>query len=97
MWANSHDLVNKILNADDVVLAQALLDDLVVGQRNPLLVQLPVAPLVDQLPDTLQVRVPTQILIYLLKSPKTIKSHKAAGTTTDTGCLKIDCYHSCFV
>ena len=25
MWANSHDLMNKILNADDVVLAQALI------------------------------------------------------------------------
>ena len=34
-----------------------LLDDLVVGQRDPLLVQISIAPLVDQLPDTLQVRV----------------------------------------
>ena len=25
VWPNSHDLVNKILNADDVVLAQALI------------------------------------------------------------------------
>jgi hypothetical protein len=25
VWANSHDLMNKILNADDVVLAQALI------------------------------------------------------------------------
>jgi hypothetical protein len=88
--ANSHDLMDKILNADDVVLAQAListqkrqlsirlynkvatepkqkelkmahlLDNLVVGQRNPLLVQLSVAPLVDQLPDALQVRVPKE-------------------------------------
>jgi hypothetical protein len=37
-----------------------LLDNLVVGQRNPLLVQLSVAPLVDQLPDALQVRVPKE-------------------------------------
>uniref|UniRef100_A0A0A9DH84 60S ribosomal protein L7-2 n=1 Tax=Arundo donax TaxID=35708 RepID=A0A0A9DH84_ARUDO len=64
MRANSHNLMNKILNADDVMLAQALLDNLVVGQRNPLLVQLAVASLVDQLPDTLQVRVPKQITIY---------------------------------
>jgi hypothetical protein len=26
VWADSHDLVNKILNADDVVLAQALIE-----------------------------------------------------------------------
>ena len=26
VWANSHDLMNKILNADDVVLAQALIE-----------------------------------------------------------------------
>ena len=39
-----------------------LLDDLVVGERDPLLVQLSIAPLVDQLPGTLQVRVPKQDL-----------------------------------
>ena len=26
VWADSHDLVNKILDADDVVLAQALIE-----------------------------------------------------------------------
>ena len=26
VWANSHDLVNKILDADDVVLAQVLIE-----------------------------------------------------------------------
>jgi hypothetical protein len=35
-----------------------LLNDIVIAQRNPLLVQLPIAPLVDQLPYTLQVWVP---------------------------------------
>jgi hypothetical protein len=25
MWANSHDLMNKILNADDVMLTQTLI------------------------------------------------------------------------
>jgi hypothetical protein len=37
-----------------------LLDNFVVGQRNPLLVELPITPLVDQLPNTLQVWVPTK-------------------------------------
>ena len=41
-----------------------LLNDFVVGQRNPLLVELSVTSLVDQLPDTLEVRVPTQIMNY---------------------------------
>jgi hypothetical protein len=35
-----------------------LLNDIVVAQRNPLLVQLPITSLVDQFPNTLQVRVP---------------------------------------
>jgi hypothetical protein len=34
-----------------------LLDDIVVAKWNPLLVQLPITSLVDQLPNTLQVRV----------------------------------------
>ena len=40
-------------------LTAHLLDDLVVGQRNPLLVELAITSFVDQLPHTLQVRVPT--------------------------------------
>jgi hypothetical protein len=39
-----------------------LLDDLVVGERNSLLVKLSVTSLVDQLPDALQVRVPEQTI-----------------------------------
>jgi hypothetical protein len=34
-----------------------LLDDIVVAKWNPLLVQLPITPLVDQFPNTLQVGV----------------------------------------
>jgi hypothetical protein len=34
-----------------------LLNDTVVAQRNPMLVQLPITSLVDQFPNTLQVRV----------------------------------------
>jgi hypothetical protein len=37
-----------------------LLNDFVVGQRNPLLVELSITPLVDQLPNTLEVGVPTK-------------------------------------
>ena len=40
-----------------------LLDDLVVGQRNPLLVELSITSLLDQLPHALQVQVPTNIMI----------------------------------
>jgi hypothetical protein len=40
-----------------------LLNDLVVGEGNSLLVQLSVTSLADQLSDTLQIRVPEQIII----------------------------------
>ena len=50
-------LVDEVLNADDVVLAEHLLDDGVVGERDALLVDLAVAALVDQLSDRFEVRV----------------------------------------
>lgn len=46
--ADGVDLVDKILDADKAVLAQVILDKLVVGQRNALLVDLTVAALVDK-------------------------------------------------
>lgn len=46
--ADGVDLVNKILDADKAVLAQVILDKLVVGQGNALLVDLTVAALVDK-------------------------------------------------
>lgn len=55
--ANGVDLVDEVLNADDAVLAEVLLDDLVVGERETLLVDLSVAALVDKLADGLQVGV----------------------------------------
>lgn len=55
--ANSEDLVDEILNADDAVLAEVGLDDGVVGQSNALLVDLAVSTLVDELLDGLQVGV----------------------------------------
>lgn len=55
--ANSEDLVNEILNADDAVLAEVLLNDAVVGERDALLVDLAVSALVDKLTDSLEVGV----------------------------------------
>jgi hypothetical protein len=55
--ADSVDLVDEVLNADNAVLAEVRLDDLVVGEREALLVDLSVAALVDELTDGLQVRV----------------------------------------
>lgn len=55
--ADGVDLVDKILHADNAVLAEVLLDDGVVGQGNALLVDLSVTALVDELLDALQVGV----------------------------------------
>ena len=55
--ANGVELVDEVLNADNAVLAEVLLDDLVVGEREALLVDLSVAALVDELADGLEVGV----------------------------------------
>ena len=47
--------MHEVLNAEDVVLAEVLLDDLVVGEGDALLVDLAVSALVDQLADGLEV------------------------------------------
>ena len=46
--AHGEDLVDQILHADDAELAEVLLDDLVVGEGDALLVDFAVAALVDQ-------------------------------------------------
>lgn len=51
------DLVHEILHAHNIVLAQTLLDDGVVGQGHSLAVQLAEASLVDEVSDRLKVRV----------------------------------------
>ena len=56
--ANGVNLVDQILNTDNAVLAKCLLDDSVIGQGSPGLVDLPVTTLVDQFPNTLQVGIP---------------------------------------
>jgi len=55
--ANGVDLVDQILHADNAVLAEVLLDDLVVSQGSTLLVDLAVTALVQKLTDGLQVGV----------------------------------------
>ena len=55
--ADSDDLVDEILHADDAVLAEALLDDGVVSKSDALLVDLAVTALVDELADGLEVGV----------------------------------------
>ena len=55
--ADGVDLVDKILNTDNAVLAEVLLNDGVVGKSNALLVNLTVTTLVDELLDGLQVGV----------------------------------------
>lgn len=51
------DLVDKIFHADNAVLAEVLLNEGVVCERNALLVDLSVTTLVDELTDSLQVGV----------------------------------------
>ena len=55
--ANSEDLVDQILNADNAILAEAALNESIVGESNALLVNLSISTLVDELADCLQVGV----------------------------------------
>lgn len=52
---NSEDLVDQILDANNTVLAKAVLDDRVVGESNALLVDFTISTLVDELANCLQV------------------------------------------
>ena len=47
MWADSPDLVDQVLDADDSVLAQNLLYDGVASQGNSLLIDLTISSLQD--------------------------------------------------
>ena len=51
------DLMNKVLHADDAELAQVLLDNGVVSERDALLIDLAVATLVYQLTNVLERRI----------------------------------------
>lgn len=48
VWPNGDDLVHQVLHADDTEFTQLLLDDLVIGESDALLVDLAVAALVDE-------------------------------------------------
>ena len=47
--ADGEDLVDQILHADDAKFAQAVLDELIVGERDALFVDLAISTLVNQL------------------------------------------------
>lgn len=55
--ADGDNLMDQVLHAHDAVFPQVVLDDLVVGEGNALLVDLAVAALVDEGADGLEVRV----------------------------------------
>jgi len=55
--ANSEDLVDQILHADNAILAEAGLDESIVCESNALLLNLSISTLVDELTDSLQVGV----------------------------------------
>ncbi len=55
--ADGDDLMDQILHAHDAIFPQVVLDDLVVGEGDALLVDLAVAALVDEGADGLEVRV----------------------------------------
>ena len=52
------NLVDQVLHTDDAELAQSILDQLVVGEGDALLVDLAIAALVDEFTNGLEVRVP---------------------------------------
>ena len=56
--ANGEDLVDQILHADNTKFTQVVLDQLVVGERNALLVDLAISTLVHELAHGLEVGVP---------------------------------------
>ena len=48
---HNNDLMDQVFHADDAKFAQLLLDDLVIGEGNALLVDLSVAALIDEVAD----------------------------------------------
>jgi hypothetical protein len=56
--AGGYDLMDKILDGEDVVLAENTLDDAVVRDRDSLLGNFAIPTFVDEFPDGFQVRLP---------------------------------------
>lgn len=54
VWSHGVDLMNQILHTHDAILSQVILDNLIVGESNSLLVNLAVAAFVDKFTDSLQ-------------------------------------------
>ena len=78
--AGSGNLVHNVLDRDDAVLAQVLLDDVVVRDGDALAVDLGVAALVQQLADALEVRlavghVRLNVLEHLLRRVVELHEH----------------------
>ena len=57
IWPHSNNLMDQVLHTDDAKFTQLLLDDLVIGERYTLLVDLSVAALVDEVADGFNTRV----------------------------------------
>lgn len=55
VWSDSKDLVDQVFHANNAVLAKVVLDQLVVGQGNSLLVDLSISSLVNEFTDRLEV------------------------------------------
>ena len=55
--SHGKNLVDQILHADDPVFSKVILNDLVVGERDALLVDFAVAALIDEGADGLEVRI----------------------------------------
>ena len=55
IWAHGVNLMDQVLHTDNTVLAQVVLDDLVVGERDALLFDLAISTLVDQLTHSLEI------------------------------------------
>jgi hypothetical protein len=51
VWSDCVDLMNQILHTDDAKFAEVVLNQLVVGERNTLLIDLAIAAFVDELTD----------------------------------------------
>lgn len=55
--ANGEDFVNQVFHAVDTIFAKVILDKLIVGKRNALLVNLSVTSLVDEFTNGFEVRI----------------------------------------
>lgn len=55
--SDGEDLVDQVLHTDNAIFTQVILDELIVGERNPLFVDLTIPTLVNKLTNRLQVRI----------------------------------------